>query len=291
MQNITLGRYIPFNSVIHRADPRLKLFSVIMIMVMVFFRFSSTEMNFIMYGILGLLILVLMLIAHIRIRSLFRQLKALWMMMIILLIINIFTFRTAGDKVWFTLFNYSFYYAPFIQTAYIFLRLVLMIALTMVLTGTTRPLDLTYALEWYMYPLKFIHFPVHEVAMTISIALRFIPTLLDETGRIMKAQESRGVDFKKGKIKERLRAIVALIIPLFISAFQRSDDLANAMEARGYNPSAKRTRYRILKWRLADTFAFILTLATLGVFIYLDVAKVDFYLLIKELINVVRGLF
>ncbi|MCH4235802.1 MAG: energy-coupling factor transporter transmembrane protein EcfT, partial [Bacilli bacterium] len=253
MQNITLGRYIPFNSFIHRADPRLKLFSVIMIMVMVFFRFSSTEMNFIMYGILGLLILVLMLIAHIRIRSLFRQLKALWMMMIILLIINIFTFRTAGDKVWFTLFNYSFYYAPFIQTAYIFLRLVLMIALTMVLTGTTRPLDLTYALEWYMYPLKFIHFPVHEVAMTISIALRFIPTLLDETGRIMKAQESRGVDFKKGKIKERLRAIVALIIPLFISAFQRSDDLANAMEARGYNPSAKRTRYRILKWRLADT--------------------------------------
>ncbi|HMM00321.1 MAG TPA: energy-coupling factor transporter transmembrane protein EcfT [Bacilli bacterium] len=291
MQNITLGRYIPFNSFIHRADPRLKLFSVIVIMVMVFFRFSSTEMNFIMYGILGLLILALMLIAHIRIRSLFRQLKALWMMMIILLIINIFTFRTAGDKVWFTLFNYSFYYSPFIQTAYIFLRLVLMIALTMVLTGTTRPLDLTYALEWYMYPLKFIHFPVHEVAMTISIALRFIPTLLDETGRIMKAQESRGVDFKKGKIKERLRAIVALIIPLFISAFQRSDDLANAMEARGYNPSAKRTRYRILKWRPADTLAFVLTLATLGAFIYLDVAKVDFYLLIKDLINVVRGLF
>ena len=98
-----------------------------------------------------------------------------------------------------------------------------MISLTMVLTATTKPMDLTYAFEWYMTPLKVIRFPVHEIAMTISIALRFIPTLLDETDRIMKAQSSRGVDFKHGKISSRLKAIVSLIIPLFISSFKRSE--------------------------------------------------------------------
>lgn len=162
-------------------------------------------------------------------------------------------------------------WGPIIQTFYIFFRLVLLLALTMVLTGTTRPLDLTYALEWYMHPLKVIRFPVHEIAMTISLALRFIPTLLDETGRIMKAQESRGVDYKKGKIKEKLRAIVSLIVPLFISAFQRSDDLTNAMEARGYNPQGVRSRYRVLKWRGADTIALICVLLVLGGFIAIRV--------------------
>ena len=131
-----------------------------------------------------------------------------------------------------------------------------MIELTMILTSTTKPLDLTYALEWYMTPLKVIKFPAHEVAMVISIALRFIPTLLDETTRIMKAQESRGVDFKHGKFSARLKAIVSLIIPLFISAFQRSEELADSMEARGYDPSAQRTRYRILKFHWKDLFSF-----------------------------------
>lgn len=291
MQNITLGRYIPFNSPIHRADPRFKLFATILFMCLVFIKFTSTPMNFIMYLLLGLIIFVLMMIARVKISSLFRQLKALWIMMIILLIINIFTYRTTDDQIWFYLFSYPIYYGPFIQTFYIFARLVLMIALTMVLTGTTRPLDLTYALEWYMAPLKIIHFPVHEVAMTISIALRFIPTLLDETGRIMKAQESRGVDFRHGKIKERLRAIVALIIPLFISAFQRSDELANAMEARGYDPQAKRTRYRILHWHAGDTLAFIGSLLVLSGFIYLSVARVDFWVFLLKFFVWVGGLF
>jgi energy-coupling factor transport system permease protein len=114
-----------------------------------------------------------------------------------------------------------------------------------------------------------IKFPTHEVAMTMSIALRFIPTLLEETYRIMKAQASRGVDFIQGKIKEKIRAIVSLIVPLFISAFQRSEELANAMEARGYDPSAKRTRYRQLRFHLRDAVALSLTLLYLGGFLYL----------------------
>ena len=128
----------------------------------------------------------------------------------------------------------------------------------MILTATTKPLELTYALEWYLTPLKIVKFPAHEVAMTISIALRFIPTILSEVERIMKAQSSRGVDFKHGKISSRFKAIISLIIPLFISAFQRSEELADAMEARGYDPKQKRTRYRKLSFHFSDIFVFLL---------------------------------
>jgi len=142
----------------------------------------------------------------------------------------------------------------------------MMLALTLILTATTKPLDLTYALEWYMTPLKLIKFPTHEIAMTISIALRFIPTLLDETMRIMNAQASRGVDFEHGKIKEKITAILSLIVPLFMSAFQRSEELANAMEARGYNPRGKRTRYRNLAWHVGDSFSLLfIVILTAGV--------------------------
>ena len=134
----------------------------------------------------------------------------------------------------------------------------MMISLTMVLTSTTKPMDLTYAFEWYMTPFKIISFPVSEIAMTLSIALRFIPTLLDETDRIMKAQASRGVDFNHGRLGKRIKAIISLIIPLFVSAIERSEELSNAMEARGYDPKAKRTRYRILHFSYRDILAFLI---------------------------------
>ena len=127
-----------------------------------------------------------------------------------------------------------------------------------------------------MSPLKLIKFPAHEVAMTISIALRFIPTLLDETDRIMKAQSSRGVDFKHGKLSSRIKAIVSLIIPLFISSFQRSEELADSMEARGYNPKGKRTRFRVLKLSLNDLFSFVLVSAILALTIVVSSLDLDF---------------
>ena len=145
----------------------------------------------------------------------------------------------------------------FCQSGYIVRRLILMISLTMILTSTTKPMDMTYAFEWYMTPLKPIHFPVHEIAMTLSIALRFIPTLLDETERIMKAQASRGVDFNRGGLFKRFGAIISLIIPLFISALERSEELANAMIVRGYDPKAKRTRYRLLRFSWRDLIALL----------------------------------
>lgn len=124
-------------------------------------------------------------------------------------------------------------------------------------------MDLTNGLEWGMSFLKPIHFPAHEIAMTISIALRFIPTILDETNRIMKAQSSRGVDFTHG-IARRVRAIVSLIIPLFVSAIERSEELANAMEARGYDPRAKRTHFHVMKFKLVDLVSLLIVLAVFG---------------------------
>lgn len=268
MKGLTLGRYAPFNSFVHRLDPRSKLLILVLMMVAVFYGYTSQVMTFVMGGILLLLILVILLISRISIRQLFSSLRALWIMIIILLLINVLVPPIGASKVAFSIGSFNIFWESILQSAKIILRLVMMISLTLILTATTKPLDLTYALEWYMYPLKLIKFPTHEIAMTISIALRFIPTLLDETMRIMNAQASRGVDFEHGKIKEKIKAILSLIVPLFMSAFQRSEELANAMEARGYNPRAKRTRYRNLHWSVGDTFSlFFITILTAGVIV------------------------
>lgn len=276
MKNISLGRYMPADSFMHKADPRIKFFGLVVFMVLIFLKFANPAMDFLMYGIYAVVVFILMKVTKLKIFSLFKQLKSLWFMMIFLLIINIFTFRNSEEgNILFMIGNFAIKDAALYQTLYIFIRLVLMIAVTSVLTASTRPLDLTYAIEWYMSPLKVIRFPVHEIAMTLSIALRFIPTLLDETGRIMRAQESRGVDFKGGKVKEKLRGVVALIVPLFVSALQRSDELANAMIARGYDPQAKRTRYRILRFTWRDLIVLLLAVSFLTLVILLRVYHID----------------
>ena len=264
MSNIVLGRYTPYNSFIHRMDPRNKVFCLIALMVAVFISYSSWEITFIVGGLLALFTLTLLLISHISIKSLFSSLKTLWFIIIVLLIVNCLIPPRGAVVEAFRIGDFPIYWDAILQSLKIILRLVLMISLSMVLTATTKPLELTYALEWYLTPLKFIKFPAHEVAMTISIALRFIPTILGEVDRIMKAQSSRGVDFKHGKLSSRFKAIISLIIPLFISAFQRSEELADAMEARGYDPKQKRTRYRKLSFSLKDLFAFFIIAILFG---------------------------
>lgn len=272
MASITLGRYMPYDSLMHRLDPRIKLFAMISLMVSIFLRFGSVWTDLALYGLIFILIAIIMRMTKIKFSQLYRQLKPLWFMLLFLFVINLLLPNTQEISGYLDLWGIKIYYAALLQTFYIVFRLVLMIALTLVITASTRPLDLTYAIEWYLSPLKVIRFPSHEVAMTMSIALRFIPTLLEETYRIMKAQASRGVDFMHGKLKEKLRAMVSLIVPLFISAFQRSEELANAMEARGYDPSAKRTRYRELTWHHRDTFALLFMLVYLGLFVALYVS-------------------
>ena len=181
--------------------------------------------------------------------------KPMLFMMIFLLVINVLVIKTGIPWIqwgWFSIYSDAIY-----QTLYIVVRLLYMIIITTILTATTKPLDLTLGIEKLLKPLEKIKFPAHIIAMMISIALRFIPTLIEETQRIMNAQASRGVDLDNGSLKEKLMAILSLIVPLFISAFDRADQLANAMEARGYNPNAQRTRYKLLKMSSLDYIGLI----------------------------------
>ena len=258
MSSMTFGRYSFRDTFVHRLDARNKIFLMLLFMVGIFFQFSMWSTALIMSGVYIIILLVLMLISRVSLWSLIKSLGGLWMLVIFLMIIYIFV-PTNNPKlgVAFNIGTLAVHWDAFCQAGYIVMRLILMISLTMILTSTTKPMDMTYAFEWYMTPLKPIRFPVHEIAMTLSIALRFIPTLLDETERIMKAQASRGVDFNHGGIFKRFGAIIALIIPLFVSALERSEELANAMIVRGYDPKAKRTRYRLLRFSWRDIIAFL----------------------------------
>ena len=272
MASMTFGRYTFRNTFVHNLDARNKIFLMILFMVGIFFQFNMWSTALIMSGIYFIVLIVLMIISEVNFFSLFKSLSGMWMFIIFLMAIYIFIPNTNYYLP--TAFNsgsLEVKWDAFCQTGYIILRLVLMISLTMVLTSTTKPMDMTYAFEWYMSPLKVVRFPAHEIGMTLSIALRFIPTLLDETERIMKAQASRGVDFNHGGLFKRFGAVIALIIPLFVSALERSEELANAMIVRGYDPRAKRTRYRLLRFTWRDLIAFVLVGGLFGLIIFLFV--------------------
>ena len=258
MNNLTFGRYSPFNTVIHKLDPRNKIFLMILFYVCIFLKVTSWSSTLIMSGVLLLFLVIITIISKVSFLSLIKSLGAMWILFIFLMVIYIFVPNPEYKLVAFTINGYPIYYDSFYQGGYIIVRLIMMLLITMILTSTTKPMDLTYGLEWYLTPLKVVKFPSHIVAMTLSIALRFIPTLIDETNRIIKAQASRGVDFNHGGFIKRFRAIFALIIPLFVSAINRSEELSDAMEARGYDPYAKRSRYRKLSFKWIDLVAFLL---------------------------------
>lgn len=268
MANVVFGRYSPYNTITHRLDPRNKLFMVILLMVTIFLQIGNWSTTFILSGFYLLVLIIVMIISRISFLELFKSLRSMWFFVLLIFAIYVFLPATASIKetghIAFMINTYPIYWESFLQAGYIILRIVMMIGLMMLLTSTTKPMDLTYAFEWYMYPLKVIHFPVHEIAMTLSIALRFVPTLLDETDRIMKAQASRGVDFNKGGLFKRFKAVISLIIPLFISSIDRSEQLADAMEARGYDPKEKRTRYRVLRFHMRDLLACLIVLLIFG---------------------------
>ena len=269
MNNIALGKYIPGSSFIHKLDPRNKILIMILLMVAIFWDVGT--LRFPLYIVLSIFIYVLLRISGISIKTIFKSLKPMMFMMVFLFIINMFVYQEGYVLFTIPFLNFTLYLESITQTLFIIIRLALMLAVTTILTTTTKPLDMTYGLEWYMSPLKVIRFPAHEISMIISIALRFIPTILEETERIIKAQKSRGVDLEEGKLKEKIGAIISLLIPLLISSFQRSEELSDAMEARGYNPSAKRTRYRVLKFKLSDSFAALITVILLTLVILLGV--------------------
>lgn len=257
MNNIALGRYLPLDSCIHRLDPRTKIIALILMMVAIFL-----PAGWIGYALLGCAVLCLTVLAKLKLNFLWRSMKPMMFMLVFLLIINLFMLQ--NGTILFEIGSFPIYSDAVFQTLYITVRLMLMIILTTVLTATTKPLDLTLGIEHLLSPFKVIHLPAHEIAMMISIALRFIPTLIEETQRIMKAQASRGVDMEEGKLKEKIMSILSLIVPLFVSAFQHADDLANAMEARGYVPDRTRTRYKQLHMHIGDYVIFAICFLILG---------------------------
>ena len=271
MTNITFGRYSPYNTFTHKLDARNKILLVILLVVGIFFQFKVWSTTLLMSGLYLVLVITFMIISRVSFLDLLNSLKGLWLLIIFMFAIYIFIpNNTYSGPVAFNI-GFDVYWQAIYQAGYIILRLILMMAIMMVLTSTTKPMDLTYGFEWYMTPLKVVHFPVHAVAMTLSIALRFIPTLLEESERIMKAQASRGVDFNHGGLGKRFKAIISLIIPLFVSAIDRSEELSNAMEVRGYDPRAKRTKYRVLRFGWRDILAFLLVGALFALIIVLFV--------------------
>ena len=240
MNNIALGRYLPLTSIIHNMDPRAKIGAMLLMMVAIFIPAGYTG-----YIIIGIAVVLTALLAKLKLSFLWRAMKPMLFMLSFLLIINLLVVRS-GD-VLITIGSWNIYTDALTQTLYIVIRLALMIMITTILTATTKPLELTLGIEDLLKPFKVIGVPAHDIAMMISIALRFIPTLIEETQRIMKAQASRGVDMENGKLMEKVKAILSLIVPLFVSAFQRAEELAYAMEARGYIPSRPRTRYKQLQ--------------------------------------------
>ena len=245
MNNVTLGKYLPLDSFVHKLDPRTKICVMFVLLVGIFL-----PCGFIGYGIIGLFLVISVLLSKLSISYIWKSFKPTLVTLVFLLIINIFVIKTGDVLVSF--WKITIYKDALTQTLYIVVRLLLMIVITTLLTATTKPLDLTLGLEDLMIPLEKLGLRTHDLAMMISLALRFIPTLLEEAQRILKAQASRGVDMENGSFKEKINAILSLIVPLFVSCFQKAEDLADAMEARGYIVGAKRVRYKQLKFAWYD---------------------------------------
>ena len=251
MNNLVFGKYIPIDSLMHRLDPRAKLIGLFLMIAAVFI-----PRSWIVFGVIAVFLAIGLILAKIGIKMIVQSFKPMIMMMIFLLVINSLSIRTG--EVLFTIGTFNIYSDAIFNTLFVIVRLLLMISITTLLTATTKPLDLTMGIEWMLKPLEIIHFPTHEVAMMVSIALRFIPTIIEETIRIMNAQKSAPA----GSL---FSAILCLIVPLFSVAFERAYELADAMEARGYVPGAERTRYHVLKFRLLD-FLFIFICAAILAF-------------------------
>ena len=248
MKNITMGQYYPVDSWVHRLDPRTKILLTVAIIVAVFM--VKTMVGYSL--ILGFMYLVSKL-SNIPFKMLMKGIKPLKFILVLTFILNLFF--SAGTTM---LVNWGFLkisYEGLSTAVHYSLRLVFLVLGTSLMTLTTSPIALSDGIEMLLSPLKKIHFPAHELAMMMSIALRFIPTLMEEADKIMKAQMARGADFESGNLLARAKAMVPLLVPLFVSAFRRAGDLAMAMESRCYHGGENRTRLRVLKITRNDWYA------------------------------------
>ena len=249
LKDITLGQYFPGKSVIHLLDPRTKLIMLVVYIVALF-----VADNWISYGVMFVFLATVIAISQIPVKSIVRGMKPLIFILVFTGVLNLFF--TEGDTVLVSFWVITITLEGVIRAIFMIARILMLITCTFLLTYTTSPIALTDGLEALMKPLKVIRVPVHELAMMMCIALRFIPTLIEETDKIMSAQKARGADFESGNLMHRVKALVPILVPLFISAFRRADDLATAMECRCYQGGDGRTKMKLLRYKRRDFAAF-----------------------------------
>ena len=266
LKDITLGQYFPGNSVVHRLDPRTKLIMLVVYIVALF-----CAVSWVSYAVMLVFLASVIAVSSIPLKSLFRGMKPLILILVFTGVLNLFFTTGEGTPV-VDFWVITIYTEGVIRAILMVARILMLISGTFLLTYTTSPIALTDGLEALLNPLKVIKVPVHELAMMMCIALRFIPTLIEETDKIMCAQKARGADFESGSLMDRAKALIPILVPLFISAFRRADELATAMECRCYQGGEGRTKMKILRYHRNDMQAFgigvllVIGMAVLGSF-------------------------
>ena len=250
LKDITLGQFFPGTSVVHRLDPRTKLVFLVIYIVALF-----VAANWISYGVVFAFLALSIAVSHIPLKSILRGMKPLIMILIFTGVLNLFF--TGGEKILFHRWVITITMEGVVRAVFMVMRILMLVTGTFLLTYTTSPIALTDGLESLLGPLKKIKVPVHELAMMMCIALRFIPTLIEETDKIMSAQKARGADFESGNLMQRAKALVPILVPLFISAFRRADELATAMECRCYHGGDGRTKMKLLRYKRNDYMAYL----------------------------------
>lgn len=258
IKDITIGQYLYRDSFVHRLDPRTKILVALIFMIGIFFVKNLYEYVFIFILVAGTA-----LASKIPVKKLLKGIRPILPLILITIVMNVIFSKGSAFFSWGFI---SVGWGGIEQAAFMALRITFLVFFTSLLTLTTSPIDLTNGIEGLLSPFKKIKLPAHEIAMMMSIALRFIPTLVDETDKIMKAQKARGADFETGNIFRRAKSLIPILIPLFVNSFTRADELAQAMEARGYRGDVGRTKYKVLKYHRMDIIvllAFILILILL----------------------------
>lgn len=263
IRDITIGQYYPVNSVIHRLDPRTKLFATVVFIVSLFIAKGIPG-----YGLATLLLIAMIALCRVPVKFMMKGLKSIFILLLISVAFNIFL--TQGEVLW-SLGFLKVTREGLSIAAQMAIRLIYLVVGSSIMTLTTTPTQLTDGLETSFGILKKFKVPVHEIAMMMSIALRFIPILVEETDKIMKAQMARGADFETGNLMKRAKAMLPLLVPLFVSAFRRATDLAMAMESRCYRGGEGRTKMKPLKYKLRDIMAYLVLLAYLAAIIAIRV--------------------
>ena len=261
IKDITLGQYYPVESPIHSLDARTKIFAVFAYLISLFFIKSFTG-----FGIAAVFLLVCVAISKVPLSFVTKGFKPILIILILTIIVNVLS--GSGEPIlswWIIKITKDGIY----RAGFMAIRLILLVFGSSVLTLTTKPISLTDGLEKIFSPLRVIGLPAHELAMMMSIALRFIPTLMEETDKIMKAQSSRGADFESGNIREKAKALLPLLVPLFVAAFRIAGDLAMAMEARCYNGGKGRTRMHEMKYGKGDLLAVLILAVYLAAIIFI----------------------